>query len=346
MKETSKKAVVLVAIVFLAASLIFLAVMHQQVEFHSDVHLVMGTYARVVVIAKNSRIAEKCVKTAFAEIKKVDDLMSDYKDDSEIGIANAQAFQRPVQMSKSTYEVIKKSVEYSKLTDGAFDITVGPLVMLFRQAKQTQIAPTAEQIEQAKSKVGYEKLVIDDTNRTVKFTVEGMRLDLGGIAKGYSADKAAEAMRQEGATGGMVCVGGEVRCFGDKTVKSKKWVIGIQDPNLENNGGKNLIMALNLTDGAVSTSGDYQQFVMINNQKYHHIIDRSTGSSEKGITSATIISQNAADTDALATSVSVLGAEKGLAIIEKIPDTEAILVLSQPYGKIVKSSGADKYIKK
>jgi FAD:protein FMN transferase len=334
-----------VIVVFMLVVLLVNSISRRPFELHSDERIVMGTYVRVVIIAPDKRIAEKCEQTAFAEIEKVNDLMSDFKSDSDISKVNAQAAQKPVPVSESTYEVIKKSIEYSKLTDGAFDITVGPLVELFRKAKQTQVAPTQEQIDQAKTKVGYEKLLLDDKNRTVQFTVDGMRLDLGGIAKGYSADKAADAIHQAGAIGGMVCVGGEVRCFGKPPKDANSWRIGIQDPNLENNQGRSLLMALSLTDGAVSTSGDYQQFVIIDGKKYHHIIDRSTGSSEKGLTSVTIISQKATDTDALATSVSVLGVEKGLALIEKLPDIEAILVTSAPDSKIIKTTGADKYIK-
>jgi FAD:protein FMN transferase len=330
---------------FCLGTIIFTIQYGRPAELESNYQLVMGTFARVVVVAPNHKTAERCIESAFYEIRKVDELMSDYKDDSDIGIANSQAYQKPVQVSESTYEVLQKSIEVSKLSEGAFDITVGPIVALFRQAKETLIPPTQEQINQAKSKVGFQKLILNEKNRTVQFAVEGMRLDLGGIAKGYSADKAIEKIQSLGALGAMVSVGGEVRCFGKAPRNAKSWVIGLQDPNLANEQGMGLVMTLSLPEGAVSTSGDYQQFVMIEGQKYHHIIDSKTGSSAaSGLSSVTIIAENTTDTDALATTVSIIGAEKGLALIEKLPNTEAILITSPPESKILKTSGANKYI--
>ncbi len=315
------------------------------VELESGYQIIMGTFARVVVVAKDNKTAQKCIEAAFAEIDNVDNLMSDYKNDSEIGIINKNAAEKAVQVGESTFEVLQRSVEFSKLTDGAFDITVGPLVDLFRTAKETHIAPTQEQIDNAKSKVGYEKLTLDSNNRTVKFAVEGMRLDLGGIAKGYGIDKAIEAAKKSGAIGAMVDIGGDVRCFGIPAKGQDHWMVGLQDPNLSaNTTGLDLVLRLKITDGAVTTSGDYQQFVIIDGKEYSHIIDRKTGTSSEGLSSVTIIADNATDADALATAVSVMGADKGLALIEKFPDTEAILI---PSGQkeFITTTGAEKYIK-
>ena len=314
------------------------------VELESGYRLVMGTIARVVVVAKDTKTAQKCIEAAFAEIDNVDNLMSDYKSDSEIGIVNKNAAEKAVQVGESTFEVLQRSVEFSKLTNGAFDITVGPLVDLFHTAKETHIAPTQEQIDNAKSKVGYEKLILDPVNRTAKFAIEGMRLDLGGIAKGYGIDKAIEAMQAGGALGAMVDIGGDVRCFGMPAKGKDHWMVGLQDPNLPaNTPGLGLVLTLKITEGAIATSGDYQQFVIIDGKQYSHIIDRRTGTSSKGLSSVTIITDNATDADALATAVSVMGAESGLALIEKVPDTEAILIPSGQK-KFITTSGADKYL--
>ena len=346
MKTKTQKITILVFILFLIIVMFYSIINRPPVEFETGYRLVMGTLARVIIVAQNSEIAEKAAEDAFTAIENVDDLMSDYKDDSEIGIVNKDAFQKPVQVSEPTFEVIKRSVEFSKLTDGAFDVTVGPLVALFRKEKETQIPPTEEQIEQAKAKVGYEKLILDDVNRTVRFSVEGMKLDLGGIAKGYGIDKAIEAIKKAGALGAMVDVGGDVRCFGTPAKGKKTWLIGIQDPNLEDEDKDNgIILRLKITNEAVATSGDYQQFVIINGQRQSHIINRKTGSGAKGLSSVSIIADNATDSDALATAVSVMGPEKGLALIETLPNIEAILITSPPENKILKSSGADKYIK-
>lgn len=334
--------VIFIFAVLLIAVLGISIVSNRPVELESSTKLVMGTFSRIIVVAKDIETARNCIKEAFAEIDNVNELMSDYKDDSEIGIVNKNAAEKPVPVGESTFEVLQRSIEFSKLTDGEFDITVGPSVDLFRAAKKSHIAPTQEQIDKAKSKVGYEKLIIDKTDRTVQFTIEGMRLDLGGIAKGYAIDKAIESMKTNGAIGAMVDIGGDIRCFGVPANRKKYWLIGLQNPNLNMDSSANLVLKIKIAEGAIATSGDYQQFVIIEGKKYSHIIDRRTGSGAEGLSSVTIIADNATDADALATAVSAMGAEKGLALIEKLPNTEAILVPSGD--EILKTSGADKYI--
>jgi FAD:protein FMN transferase len=317
------------------------------VEVSSGYHLVMGTYAHVLVVADDSRTARKCIDAALAAIHGVDDLMSDYKSDSDIGRANAQAAEKPVQVSKSTYEVLQRSVGFSRLTGGAFDVTVGPLVHLFRTAEKDHVAPTPEQIALAKTKVGFEKLTLDDQNRTVRFGVEGMKLDLGGIAKGYGIDKAIAAAKRNGAIGALVDVGGDIRCFGTPPKGKDHWTIGVQDPNAATDvpGEGGILLRLKVNNVAVATSGDYQQFVVIKGKKYSHIINRKTGTSATGLSSVTIIAENATDADALATGVTVMGAKAGLALIEKRPNTEAILISSGPKYEITKTPGAEKYLR-
>ncbi len=317
------------------------------VQLDSGHHLVMGTFARVVAVAKDSGTAEKCIQAALEEIRKVDELMSDYKDDSEISELNRHGAERAVRVSESTYEVLQTSIEFSELTGGAFDITVGPLVDLFHSAEKETVAPSKEQIAQAKSKVGYEKLKLNSQNRTVKFSVEGMRVDLGGIAKGYAIDKAVQIMQTCGAIGGMVDIGGDIRCFGTPARGKDHWLIGLQDPNdtTDGLGAGQPLLVLKLADAAIATSGGYRRFALIEGKKYSHIIDTKTGYSSDQLASVTIISKNAIDADALATAVSVMGAEKGLALIEELPQTEAILIPSQPKLQLIKTSGAEKYIR-
>lgn len=331
----------------IAVTLFYISFKKRRVELDSGYRMVMGTFARAVVIAKDPNTAETCIRAATITFMVVDTLMSDYKSDSDIGRANSEAAEKPVPVNELTYEVIKRSIEFSKLTGGAFDITVGPLVDLFRLEKKTGVAPSEELIDDAKSKVGYEKLILDDSNMTVQFAVKGMRLDLGGIAKGYAIDKAIEVMQQFGAIGGLVDIGGDMRCFGVPPKGKRTWLVGLQDPNeaSEQVDSGNLIMTLKVTDAAVATSGDYRQFAIIEGKRRSHIIDSKTGTSTEGLSSVTIIADNATDADALATAVSVMGPEKGLALIEKLPGTEAILMTSEPEFKILKTPAAEKYIR-
>jgi len=341
----SRTIVILVCLSLVAVSF-FSCADRGRADADSGYQMIMGTFVHVVVVAEDSGTAKKCVQAALEEIRKVDDLMSDYKSDSEISRVNRDGAKMAVRVSESTYEVLQRSIEFSEMTGGAFDITVGPLVALFRNAKENKVAPSEQQIARARSKVGFEKLKLDNENKTVQFSENGMLLDLGGIAKGYAIDKAIEAAKRSGAIGAMVDIGGDVRCFGLPPKGKDHWLIGLQDPNsaIEGIEGGGLLLVLKITNAAVATSGDYQQFVLIEGKRYSHIMDRRTGTSAEGLSSVTIIADNATDADALATSVSVMGAENGLVLIEKLPNTEAILLTSQTEFKIIKTPGAEKYI--
>jgi thiamine biosynthesis lipoprotein len=315
-------------------------------DVDSGKRIVMGTFARVIGVAAEADTAKRSIEAAFAEITKVDELMSDYKEDSEISEVNREGFKRAVEVSEPTYEVLQKAVEFSKLTGGAFDVTVGPLVDLWRSAEEANSVPTDAELAQARSRVGYDKLILDGNEMTVRFAVEGMRLDLGGIAKGYAIDRAVEAMRKEGALGGMVDIGGDIQCFGAPPEGKDRWRIGLQDSRAVGGDTEQgqILMVLELTDAAVATSGDYQRFVFIEGERYSHIIDTETGYGSDELTSVTIIGKSAIDADLLATAVSVMGVEKGLALVEERPETEAILVTSAPEYELIKSSGAERFI--
>jgi thiamine biosynthesis lipoprotein len=315
-------------------------------DVDSGMRVVMGTFAHVIAVAADSNTANGCIEAAFLEIEKIDGLMSDYKNDSEVSELNRDGFRRAVKVSKPTYEVLRRSIEFSELTDGAFDVTVGPLVDLWHSAQDMNSLPADAELQQARSKVGYDKLILDANEMSVRFAVEGMRVDLGGIAKGYAIDKAVEAMQKGGALGGMVDIGGDIRCFGSPPAGQNIWRIGLQDPDKAKAGldAGTPLLVLNLTNTAVATSGNYRRFVVIEGKMHSHIIDTKTGYSSDELTSVTIFSQNTTDADALATAVTVMGTEKGLALIETIPQTEAILISSPPEYKLIKTSGAEKFI--
>jgi thiamine biosynthesis lipoprotein len=342
-KQNSRIVIGIIAAAFVALALFMRP--KAPVEADGGYRAVMGTFARVVAVAKDSSVANSAVEAAFAQVRNVDELMSDYKSDSEISAVNRNAYESPVKVSKATFEVLQKAIYFSGLSDGAFDVTVGPLVDLWRSAADTNSAPTETELQQARSRIGYEKLVLDANALTVRFVVEGMRLDLGGIAKGYAIDKAIEAMQENGALGAMVDVGGDIRCFGTPPRGKSTWLIGLQDPDESEDwlGTGKPSLVLKLTDCAIATSGDYRRFVLIEGEKHSHIVDTKTGRGSKGLSSVTIIAKKGVDADALATAVSAIGAEKGLALIETIPQAEAILITSRPQLKLIKTTGADRY---
>jgi len=345
----SKRAIrIIVAAVLIFSLIVVLRVLvRPPVDERSGPRMVMGTFARVIAVADNSKTAENCIEAAFEQLTAADNRMSTYKQDSEVSRVNNGGFPGPVKVSATTFEVLQKSVEFSRLTDGAFDVTIGPLVQLWRSAGDANSVPIDEQLAQARARVGYDKLILDANDLSVRFTVEGMRLDLGGIAKGWAIDRAIEAMQEKAAAGGMVDVGGDIRCFGVPPRGKKHWLVGLQDPKEATDAltvGKPLLV-LKLTDAAVATSGGYRRFALIEGQKYSHIIDRKTGTSAQSLSSVSIIANSAVDADALATAVTIMGLEKGIPLIEALPQTEAILISPPPKYELTKTSGANKYMR-
>jgi thiamine biosynthesis lipoprotein len=316
------------------------------VEVNSGYRVVMGTFSRVVVLARGEKTAQRCIKAAFEVQDRIESLMSDYREDSELSRVNREAAQGPVAVSEMTFEVLQRSVHFSKLSEGAFDVTVGPLVDLWRKAGRTNEPPTEEALADARRKVGVDKLILEEKNRTVRFAVEGMRIDLGGIGKGYAVDKAVEAMQKQGAVGGMVDLGGNIRCFGRPPHGQDCWRIGLQDPNVapEALGPSKPLLVLALTNESIATSGDYRRFVEVQGTRQSHIIDTATGKGADKLVSDTIIATDATTADALSTAVNVLGSEKGLALIERLPATAAILIPSAQGASLVYSRGANAYI--
>ena len=319
----------------------------ERVEVDSGYREVMGTFARIVAVGANERIGREAVEVGLAQIRRINNLMSDYIADSELSRVNRQAFAGPVKVSDDLFEVLSRAAVFSKQTDGAFDVTIGPMVDLYRKAKTEHKVLSEEEINQAKRRVGFEKLLLDGEGKTVQFAHDGMRLDLGGIAKGYAIDLAADTMIKKGVIGGMVDIGGDIRCFGAPPAGRKKWQIGLQDPDISQSGKTdgNLVVVLEVINRAVATSGDYRRFVLIDGKKYSHIVKPATGKGASDFSSVTIICDNATDADAIATAVSVMGQEKGLQYVESRDGTEAVLISAGPEFKRTFTTGAEEYIK-
>jgi thiamine biosynthesis lipoprotein len=300
---------------------------------------VMGTFVSIVAVAGSEGAGRGAISFAFAELDRIDGLMSDYKDDSQLSVVNRQGFDRAVEVGSELFFVLARSVEYSEISDGAFDVTVGPVVDLWRKAGEEGRKPSAEELSRAKEKTGYKKLLLDRKKKTVRFAVDGMRIDLGAIAKGYAIDRAVEAMKAAGAVGGLVDVGGDIRCFG-KPARKSQWVIGLQDPDVD----RDILLALGLVNMSVATSGDYRRFVVVDGEKYGHIMNPASGSSVRDFASVSVIAPSAIDADALATVVSVVGAVKGLDLIESLSRTEALLLPSDSADDVQYTSGFERYI--
>ncbi|MGE5296635.1 MAG: FAD:protein FMN transferase [Solirubrobacterales bacterium] len=335
---------IVLAIVF---SLLYVSISRRPpIEVDSGARMVMGTFSRVVVIARSERTANACIKAAFDVQERIETLMSYHRENSELNQVNHYAAQKAMQVNPMTFEVIRQAVRFSELSDGAFDVTVGPLVDLWKAAGEANEPPSDEALAEAKRKVGYQKLILDDKAATVRFAEEGMRIDLGGIAKGYAVDKSVEAMQKLGARGGMVDLGGNIRCFGLAPRGQEKWRIGLQDPNVapDDFDGSRYLLVLEIADESVATSGDYRRFSVVKGEKESHIVDTHSGKGANKLVSDTIIAPDATTADALSTAVNVLGPEAGMALIERLPSVEAILIPAGRQNTLLYSSGAHKYV--
>ncbi|MDD5459773.1 MAG: FAD:protein FMN transferase [Phycisphaerae bacterium] len=348
MKQSVKRTILWLVLVLAVAAVLHLTGNRQKqpgyVEADSGSRIVMGTFARVLVVAKDKESAVETIEAAFTELKRIEDLMTVHRE-SQVTLINDEASKHPVPVDNDIFYILSESIRYGELSGGSFDITVGPLVQLWKTAADTNTPPTQEQLENAQRKVGYKKLVLDPNNQTVFFAVEGMSIDLGAIAKGYAVDKVVEKIRQPSILGAMVDLGGNIRCFGKPAGGKEFWNIGIQDPHVEASDvtTQKTIFTLAFKDEAVATSGDYRRFNTIGGVRHSHIIDPNHPEAESKLNSVTIIAPTALTADALSTAVTVMGAEKGMSLIESLENTEAILIT--PSGKITKSPGADKFIK-
>jgi len=280
----------------------------------------MGTTFTVTIDAFTD--AHRAAQAAFEEIRRIDRLLSTYKEESEISEVNRRAAKEPVAVGPDFWAVAAASSFYFDLSDGAFDPTVYPLMRAWGFKKREGRLPAPLEIEKILPLVDFGKIVLDDSSRTIGFQREGMGLDFGGIAKGYAVDRAIEVLKGLGVTRAIVDAGGNFYGLGTP-VGREKWQAGIRHPfRLEE-----IIAQFPVSDAGVATSGNYERFFEIDGVKYCHIMDPRTGWPVPGMLSATVIADTAMAADALSTSVFVLGAEKGMNLIEGLPGVEGMLIV-------------------
>ncbi|HEV3020820.1 MAG TPA: FAD:protein FMN transferase, partial [Pirellulales bacterium] len=271
----------------------------------------MGTLFEIVLYAPSEAVAKDAARAAFARIADLDGIMSDYRPASELMQLCKKAGGPPVPVSADLFDILARSQEIARLSGGAFDVTVGPVVRLWRRARRTRRLPDPDELARARARVGYDKIRLDAKQRTVQLTLEGMLLDLGAIAKGYAAEAALEVLRRYGITRALVAASGDIAA-GDPPPGARGWKVGIAP--LEPGAQPSRYVLLN--HAAVSTAGDTEQYVEINGKRYSHIVDPQTGMGLTRRSSATVVAHDGTTSDGLDTAVSVLGARKGLALVE------------------------------
>ena len=281
----------------------------------SEVH--MGTRFKVIVYAADEAAANRGAKAAFARIAYLDATMSDYRPTSELMRLCKKAGGPPVKVSRELFFILEKSREISERSGGAFDVTVGPVVRLWRRARKAKRLPDPEELAAARALVGSKMMVLDKEHRTVKLLKPGMQLDLGGIAKGYAGDEAVKVLKEKGLPHCLVAGAGDI-VAGDAPPGTAGWVVGIAPLTDPEGKPKRYVL---LKNSAVSTAGDAEQYVEIDGKRYSHVVDPKTGIGLVGRMTATVVAPNGLWSDPLTKVVAVLGPEKGFPIIE---DTKGV----------------------
>ena len=290
---------------------------------------IMGTRIFVELWSDDQPAAQQAIEAVMVEMRHIDETMSTYKPTSEVSKVNDLAAREPVVVSPELFQLLQTALEYSRITHGAFDITYASVGHLYDF--HTRSRPTAEQIKAALPAVGYQHLLLDQGTHSVRFSMPGVRIDLGGIAKGYSVDRGIEILQGRGIKNALVNAGGDSRVIGDR--RGRPWMVGIQNPDRADE----IVTRIPITDEAFSTSGDYERYFIDNGVRYHHIIDPRTGDSARKVRSATVIAATATRTDGLSKTAFVLGAEEALRIYNSLRDVDAVLIT--PDGHMLYTNG-------
>jgi thiamine biosynthesis lipoprotein len=304
---------------------------------HVDFRLLMGTVVSVTVLTPDEEAGRAAIEAAFDEIARVEALTTRYSGDSEISTLNAREegfTDEPV--GPEVAAIVARSLEIARASDGAFDITVAPLMALWPLTREDFAVPDEEAVSQALRWVGWEAVRVDTATRTMTVP-PGTSIDLDGVAKGYAVDRAAAVLERMGIETGVVDAGGDVGFVGAPP-NSEAWRVGVKHPR-----GEGLLGVVSLDAGSVATSGDYQRYAVVDGVRYHHILDPGTGHPARGVTSVTISTDRCMDADALATAVFVLGPERGMALVEKLLGVEAVMVTAEgdAVGEVLLSSGLE-----
>jgi thiamine biosynthesis lipoprotein len=298
-------------------------------EWHQQEADIMGTRISVEIWHKNQEKADACIRRVMDEMHRINEQMSPYIEDSELSRINREAAAKAVTISRELFDLIQHAQDMSKQSNGAFDISFASIGYLYDYRKQIQ--PDEASIDARLEAIDYRKIRLDAEKTTIAFEKEGMRIDLGGIAKGHAVDNGIRILRDCDITNGIVTAGGDSRIIGDKG--GRPWMMGVQHPR----DPKKLVAILPLSDTAISTSGDYERFFIEEGERIHHIISPKSGQSATDSMSASVIGPDTTTTDALSTTLFVLGPVEGMKLIERMEGFDAVLIDAQ--GKMHYSSG-------
>jgi len=291
----------------------------------------MGTPVNVELWSTSKTLAESCTKQVMTEMHRIDKLMSPYKRDSELALINTTASQRPLKISHEMFSLIQRSIQLSELSNGAFDITFASIG--YQYDYRSGDKPSDQLIASLLDRVDYRNILLDEKTHNISFSKPDVRIDLGGIAKGYAVDNGIRILQDCGIKQALISAGGDSRIIGDR--RGRPWMTGVRHPRDKDK--KESVLVIPLSDTAVSTSGDYERYFILDEVRYHHIISPKTGKSATGAQSVTVLGPDAVTTDGLSTTLFVLGVKQGLALAENLDGIDAVIIDSN--GKIHYSSG-------
>jgi thiamine biosynthesis lipoprotein len=289
----------------------------------------MGTEVSVHLWHEDAAEAVAIVEDVFDEVTRIEGVMSTYIEGSEISDINSGAAEGPVAAGDELLQLILRSLDISMLTRGAFDITYDSVGQFYDFREKQR--PDAATIEEGLERIDFRLVKVDRLAGTVQFLAPGVRINLGGIAKGYTVERGVSLLRSRGIEHGIVTAGGDSRLLGDRL--GQPFMVGIRDPRKDDA----VLLTIPLEDEAISTSGDYERYFEEDGKRYHHIIEPATGLPAGGVRSATIVGPDAVLTDALSTSVFVLGVDQGLTLISTLPDYEGVVIDDE--GRLFYSDG-------
>lgn len=300
--------------------------------------ILMGSPFRITIVETSKEKANQYINKAIDEIVRIENIISEWQPHTKVSEINRQAGIKPVKVPIELIELTKTALHFSKLTNGAFDISVISMDKIWKFDGTMSQLPTPKQIKNAKRLVGYKNIIINEQNQTIFLKQKGMKIGFGSIGKGYAADRARNVLQKLGVASGIVDASGDMALFGEQE-NGKPWRIGINHPTNETG----LADIISLKNASVTTSGDYEKYAFINGVRYGHIINPATGYPSQGIVSVSIIGENATIANGLSTSIMVLGVKKGQKLLTYFPNYTSLIINQK--GEIIKAKNYEKILK-
>ncbi|WP_333663568.1 FAD:protein FMN transferase [Chishuiella changwenlii] len=301
--------------------------------------ILMGSKFKITLVDQDSIAVEKSINRAISEMVRIEELISDWKSTSQVSLVNQNAGIKPIKVDQEVFDLTERAIYFSEITNGAFDISFAAMDRIWKFDGSMEKLPSETEIKKAIEKIGYQNIVLDKENSTIFLKKPGMKIGFGSIGKGYAAEKAREYLQNLGIAAGIIDASGDMTTWGNQP-NGDLWKIGITNPFNRNK----MADILTLKNAAVTTSGDYEKFILIDDIRYSHIINPKTGMPSTGLTGVTVIGPNAETCNGFSTAIMVLGKEKGLALINQQKDYAALIITDN--GSVIKSKKYRKIKKK